>query len=509
MAMRVAIGAGRARLIRQVLTEGLLLAVLGAVGGVLLASFLLGLMRGFLIKALERGADIQINWAMLGIAIAIAAAASLAASLYPALRLSGVDPDRALKAGGNAGADQSQHRLRYSFVVTQVALTMVLLVVAGLLMRVVSRYRHTDLGFNPSHILSVKIRLSKPNYQGRDPLGVFYRPLEERVSHLPGVQAAGMIDMLPIERHDSYGKIHIAGQPPNAPNQEMWSTIRFVSAGYFDVMGIPLHRGRWLSAALDRAESLAPTLLVNDAFVSKFIPGGLDPTVQRIDSFSPKQEEWAYIVGVTGNIRQTIAEEPLPEFDYLMDELDLKERADMYASMSLLVRTAGDPKQVISSVRSIIRELDPAVPFDEPRTMTEVVSEVLVFERMLTWLFGIFAGLALVLALVGIYALASQEVEVSKRDIGIRVALGATRNRILGMVLAHIAWMLGAGALVGILLSVAARRVIEMVIHFDAQKEAGSLMLLALLLMIAGLIAALIPASRAASIEPMQALRSE
>jgi ABC-type antimicrobial peptide transport system permease subunit len=177
--------------------------------------------------------------------------------------------------------------------------------------------------------------------------------------------------------------------------------------------------------------------------------------------------------------------------------------------MYLLIRTSGDPTQVISAVRSIVHDLDPTVPFEDPRTMTEVVSEVLIFERMESWLFGIFASLALALAMVGLYGLVSHEVEQATRDIGVRMALGATRNRILGMVMSRVAWMLGAGTMVGLLLTVFARKLIGMVIYFDAQKEVSGFLLLALLLVVAGLLAALIPAVRAASIEPMQALRAE
>jgi putative ABC transport system permease protein len=510
MAMRSALGAVRARIIRQVLTEGLLLALLGAAGGVLLASILLDLMRDFLIHALWRGPDIHINPTVLAAAIAAAVAASLAASLYPALRLSGIDPNRALKAGGSAGTQRGQHRLRSGFLITQVALTLVLLAVSGLLIRMVSRYRNADLGFDPAHLLTVNIALSPAKYQGHDPIGDFYRPLEERVSHLPGVQAAGLIDMLPIARCWRNQEVQVAGQPPNPPNQVMLAEVRLVSPGYFDAMGIPLHRGRRLSPSLDRVENIsgAGRFLVNEAFVRKFIPVSLDPTAQRIED-DAKQDNWSHLVGVTGNVRQNIYDPPLPEFDFLMDELDLKDRATALANMTLVVRTSGDPRQVISAVRAIVHELDPTVPFEEPRTMTEVVSEVLVFERMESWLFGIFASLALVLALVGLYGLISHEVEQSSRDIGVRMALGATRPSILTMVLKRVAWMLSAGTIAGLALTLVARKLIGMVIYFDAGQEAGGFLLVALLLMVAGLVAALIPARRAASIEPMQALRTE
>jgi len=508
MGMRVAIGAGRSRLLAQVLTEGFMLALFGALGGVLLASGLLQLMRAFLVKALDRGVDIHINWVVLSAAVAVAVLTSLAASLYPALRLSGIDPNRALKAGGSAGTERSQTRLRSGFVVTQVALTLVLLLVAGLLMRVVTRYRDSDLGFNPAQILSVKLGLSKARYEGRDMVTAFYHPLEQRVKALPGVQAAGVIDMLPIDSIGDNRNIHIAGQPPNSPNEVMAAESRFVSTGYFDVMGIRLRQGRQLSPSLDGPDNKFPTVLANDAFVSKFIPRGLDPTTQRLDD-NEKEEGWTRIVGVTGNVRQDIYEPPMAETDWLIDEIPTQYKADLMATMYLVVRTSGDPKSVSNAVRSIVHDLDPTVPFDEPRTMTEVVSETLVFERMESWLFGIFASLATALAMVGLYGLVSHEVEQSTRDIGVRMALGATRNRILGMVLRRVAWMLMAGTAAGFGLTLAVRKVIGMVVYFNAQQEAGSFLLLALLLIAAGLVAALIPAARAASIEPMQALRSE
>jgi putative ABC transport system permease protein len=508
MAMRVAIGAGRGRLLGQVLTEGLVLALIGAAGGVALATAMLDLMRAFLIKALERGADIHMNYTVLAAAVALAVIASLAASIYPALRLSGVDPNRALRAGGSAGTGRGQHRLRAGFVVTQVALTLVLVVVSGLLIRVVTRYRHADLGFDPAHILALNIDLSRDKYQGKEMQGGFYRPIEERVRQLPGVQAAGLINLLPIEMYGSNSDIHIAGQPPYPPNQEMLAENRIVSEGYFDVMGIPLHAGRKLTPSMDRPDNGASTIMVNDAFVHKFIPAGLDPTTQRLDD-DEKQEKWTRIVGVSGNVRQNIYEAPLAERDWLMDEIDPKVRADIFANMFLVVRTAGDPKQIVAPLRAIVHELDPTVPFGEPETMTEVVSETLAFERMESWLFGIFASLALVLALVGLYGLVSQEVEQATREIGVRMALGATRNRILGMVLSRVAVMLAAGTAVGLLLTFAARKVIGMVIYFEAQKEVAGFLLLALLLMVVGLLAALIPAARAASIEPVQALRAE
>jgi len=508
MAMRVAIGAGRWRLLRQLLTEGLLLACAGALVGVALTELILSLMRTFLVHALDRGADVHLDWKVLGAAVATSAIISVAASLHPALRLSGIDPNRALKASGAASASQGQHRLRASFVVIQMALTLVLLVVAGLLLRSISRYRHTELGFPPDKILSEQLQISRVKYHDADVLGSFYRPLEDRVRQLPGVEAVGLINILPIEAWGSNSDTHIAGQPLYPKDQEMLAETRMVSAGYFDVMGVPVHGGRRLNASLDRPESKAATIVVNDAFVRKFIPAGMDPSMQRIDD-SPKEEEWTRIVGVMGNVRQDIYEPPLAERDVLVDEVDVKDRADSLSNMTLLVRTKGDPKRIVAQLRAIVHDLDPSVPFGKPRTMTEVVSETLVLERMESWLFGIFAGLAFVLAMVGLYGLITQEVEQGTRDIGVRMALGATRACVLGMVMTRVAWMLGIGAVAGLGLAVLTRELIGMVIYFDAEREVSSLALLASLLVVCGLCAAVIPAVRAASVEPMHALRSE
>ena len=508
MAMRVAIGAGRARLIRQVLTEGVLLALLGAAGGVVLATGMLDLMRLFLIKALARGADIHMNWVVLGVAIALAVAVSVASSLYPALRLSGLDPNRALKSGGNAGADRGQHHLRSAFVITQVALTTLLLVVSGLLIRVVTRYRHADLGFDPNHILTTSINLTPSRYADRDAMADFYQPLVNRLMQVPGVRAVGVISLLPIENWGSNSDIHISGQPPNPPQQEMLAEQRVVSTGYFDVFGIPLHRGRLLSPTLDRPENVAGTAVVNDAFVRKFIPAGLDPTTQRVDD-NDKAEKRTQLIGVVGNVRQNIYDPPLAEMDYLIDSAPVKDRADLLNGSSLVLRFAGDPGPIIPALRSAMHEIDPTVPFKSAVTMSDVVSDTLVFERMESWLFGIFAGLALLLALVGLYGLVSHEVEQSTRDIGVRMALGASRQSILGMVMKRVVWMLVAGTVAGLVLTIFFRKIIGIVIYFEAQREAGGLVLIALLLVAVGLLAALLPAARAASIEPIQALRTE
>ena len=448
------------------------------------------------------------NWVVLGAAIAASAIVSLAASLYPALRMAGADPNRALKAGGNAGSGRGQHRLRAGFVISQMALTLVLLVVSSMLMRMVGRYSSEDLGFDPAHILTTEINLSPTRYTGRDTIADFYQPLFERISHMPGVRAVGVINTLPIRNWGSNSELHIAGQPPYAKGQERLSEIRMVSRGYFDAMGISLDRGRWASPSVDTPDNPSSAIVVNEAFVKKFMPSGMDAVGQRLDD-DPKEDHWTRIVGVVGNVRQDLYEPPMAEHDFLIDGMPVKDRAEGLSGMNLVIRTDGDPKGIVSALQSALHEIDPTVPFKTPQTMTEIVAETLVLQRMESWLFGIFAALALMLALVGLYGLVSHEVEQGTRDIGVRMALGASRSRVMSMVMRRVAWMLGAGAVVGLVLTVGVQKVIDMVIYFDAQQETGGVLLTALLLVAAGLLAALIPARRASSIEPMQALRTE
>jgi ABC-type antimicrobial peptide transport system permease subunit len=199
----------------------------------------------------------------------------------------------------------------------------------------------------------------------------------------------------------------------------------------------------------------------------------------------------------------------MAERDWIMEEIPVKERTDTLNGMALVVRVDEKQEGIVAALRNALHDVDPTVPFIDVPSMADVVSETLVFERMESWLFGIFASLALALALVGLYGLVSQEVEQSRRDIGVRMALGASRQRILGMVMRHVSVLLAIGALSGLVLTVIVRRVIGMVIYFDASREAMGFAGLALVLVAVGLIAAILPARRAASIEPMQALRSE
>ncbi len=272
MAVRAAVGAGRATILRQVLTESLVLAAFGCGVGVLLANLVLGGMRTFLLDALQRGGEVHLNLRALAVAIVLATVASVLAGVLPALRLARIDPSQALRSGGAAGTTRAHHRLRSAFIVTQVALALVLLFTSGLLVRSILEQRHTDLGFDPAPIVSAEIDLSPGRYTGRDPMGNFYQPLLDRLQHAPGIAAAGFISTIPIQNWGINSDVHIKGQPPNPPNQEMLAENRIVTNGYYKTFGIQLIRGRLLDPGLDTAG--AHRVVVNEAFVKKFFPQG-------------------------------------------------------------------------------------------------------------------------------------------------------------------------------------------------------------------------------------------
>ena len=475
--------------------------------GVGLAYALLASMRAYLISALARGADVRLNWTVLTAALGLALITSVAASLLPALRLSSLNPSSALKAGGKAGEGRNQNRLRATFLVAQVTLSLTLLSLAALLMQSLSRLRATDTGFDPDHILSLEIDLSPGGYAHRNPLTAFYEPLLERLRRSPGVTAAGLINMLPVQSSGSNSDVQIVGHPPAPKNQEQLAEVRYFTDGYFKAMGIPLLQGRMLTPALDHTQSEDPPYVVNEAFRHKFFAQGESPLGARVVG-DPKDPNQSVIQGVTGNVRQNLLRPPMAEMDVLLNSM-LEKYSSGMTNMVLVVRTPGHPKQLIPAIRSALHDTDPGVPMHLPETMREVMGDQLVLERMEATLFGIFAALAVLLAMAGLYGLVNQEVGSGTRDIGIRMALGATRMHVLSRTLSRVGLLVGGGALLGVALTLLTRRAFASVVELQASRDGFLLALLVISIVVLGLLAALLPARRAANTEPVEALRTE
>ena len=504
VALRCAVGAGRTRVVRQMLTEAILLASLGALAGTVLAAGLLKAIRTLLIAALARGAEVHLDTTALLVAITLAILTSLVAGVGPAFRLSAIAPNLALKTGGSTGSSRAQHRLRSGFIVAQMALALVLLVTSGLLLRALASLRGTDLGFDPDRLLTSEIDLSPATYERRDVIASFYRPLLEKVHGMPGVKAAGLIQVLPIHNWGWNSDMHVVGHPPDPPNQERLAESRFVSPSYFNALGISLVRGRRLDEQLDTRTS-QPVVVVNEAFVKKFFSEGEDPIGKYVEGWIGKLR----IVGVVRSIRQNIYQPAMAEMDFSIYQIPPQDQWQVISETSLLVRTAVEPESIVSSLRRVFHELDPGLPFREPLTMRQVVTDVLVLERLENWLLGTFAAMAASLAVVGLYGLVSHEVELSTRDIGVRMALGATRITVLGSVYRRVALMLAVGVLAGLLLTEAARKLISAIVTINAAKDFGVIFALATALFLAGILSVLVPARRAASVDPMVALRYE
>ena len=500
LAVRTALGAGRWRVMRQLLTENLLLAFLGAGIGLLLArwatQFVASGLPEYLSDANSRVALLGLDTTALIVTFTLALVTSLLFGLVPAFQLSRIDLNEALNEGGRTVAPRKS--LRSVLVVAEVALAMVLLVGGGLMTRSFWRLAHVNLGYDPSGVLTAKIDPSGDRYEGLDRVGPFYQELLRRVRTIPNVREAGLINSL-----NASFLFSIDEHPPFPPEQQPLAQINQVSPDYFHVLGIPLRAGRFFNDSDGKGSQ--PVVIVDESFAQHYFPGE-NPIGKHIKGEFSRNEGQSSreIVGVVGGARYwTVSREPFPHlyFSYLQEN---------WGSMSLMVRAqSGDPMRLSAPIRAELAAIDKLQPIHSFKSMESTVSELVAPQRFTTLVLSAFAVMAAGLAAIGIYGVVSYTIAQRTREIGVRMALGATARDVLKLILRQGMTPVAIGATIGLIASIALTKLISGLLFGVRTTDLATLIVVTLLLVVIALIANYIPARRAIKIDPLNALRYE
>ncbi len=499
IAIRGALGAGRVRLLRQMLTETLALALAGGAAGVALAVWGAETLVALAGDSLPRSAEVGIDGRVLLYTLAVSLAAALAAGLWPALRATSPAARDALRASaGSAGYGPRAGAARQAMLVAEIALTLVLLVGAALLLRSMAAVLRVEPGIRPQGVLTAQLQLPRSRYPEPPQIAAFYRELTASLASLPGVAAVGTTNFLPVTGRQYTLSVKFLDHPVPA-GDEASITYRVVGGDFFAAAGVPVKRGRVFTPE-DRPGSPL-VMLVNETLARRYFPGE-DPIGREI-VIGDRVKAPRRVVGIVGNVlEEGLADPPLAELYVPAEQVPWDE-------MAILVRTAGDPLRLAPAVRSRIRSLDPKLPVEEVQALSEVVARSLGQRRFTMLLLGTFAGLALLLAAIGIYGVVAFLAGQRVREVGIRIALGARRRDVLALFLGESARFAGAGLLAGLALAVAATRLLKTMLFGVAPTDPLSFAAVALVLTAVAMAASWIPARRAARIDPMAALRHE
>ena len=506
IAIRAALGAGKMGLIRQMLAESTLLGILGGSTGLFTAYCFLYLLRSINPGNIPRLEAIQIDGRVVAFTFAISLLTSLLFGLVPALRVSGVDLNTTLKAGGRsgqseAGFDTGRRRLRGLLVVTELAFSLMLLIGAGLLVRSFVSLSSVGPGFNTGHVISMRVSPGGPRYRVKGATTQFYEQAGERISRLPGIEGQGATSTLPLTPSIGWGGISIEGYVPPADKPELQVDIRAATPDYFRTMAIPLHAGRFFSA--HDGPDAQPVLMVDRKMAQMFWPreGPVGKRVKfgRADSKNP----WMTIVGVVGTVRQYGL-----DIDGKM-AVYLPEKQVSMGGLFMVARTAGDPAAMTSAIVNEIHTLDPEVAVYDIATMDDRLHQSLARRRFSMTMLAAFAGFALILAIIGIYGVISYLVTQATRDIGIRLALGATPGRIRGMVIRQGMGLAAAGILAGLAGAALLTRLMASLLYGTSATDILTFSVVAFLLAVVAFFASYVPAMRATKVDPLVALRYE
>jgi putative ABC transport system permease protein len=505
LTIRIALGASRWRVARQLLTESLLLAAIGGTLGSLLAISGVKLLETLVPDSLSQARAVTIDGRVLAFCISISLLTGLLCSLLPVLQVSGINLVGSLKEGGqSSGAGEARHRLRGMLVVVELALTLVLLTGAGLLIRSFYRLSNVEPGFDSNSVLTLRMQLSGPQYGDPVKRRAFYTQMLQQVQVLPGVQAAGVITQLPLTTEGLHFSFSLEGQPPLAAANLPQAVFRVISNDYFRALGIPLLRGRSFIQQ-DTAETQA-VAVINRTMAERFWPGQ-DAIGQRLKiGSSDSPNPWMTIVGVVGDVRQTSMDQTLKSEMYVSYQQD---RRFFAVPRDLAVRTVGDPLSLTSALRAEIWKLDKDLPLFRVQTMEQIVSKSVSERRFNMTLLGIFALLALILAIVGIYGVMSYVTAQRTHEIGIRISLGATAGDVLSLVMRRGLLLTICGVMFGIIGALALTRVMKGLLFDVSATDPLTFISIASLLTTVSLLACYLPARGATKVNPLEALRSE
>jgi len=417
--------------------------------------------------------------------------------LAPAIQASKTDVQKALKEGGSAGGGFERSWLRGLLVVTEVGAALVLLVGAGLLIRSFERLQDTESGLRPENVLTLSLALPPSKYDTPQTITNFYQQLLTRLSTVPGVQACGAINMLPLQQWGTNGPIEIEGEPPYPAGQAPIAEYRAASPDYFRALGIPLIAGRFFNDQ-DR-ESASVTIIINQTLANRHFPNR-DPIGKRLKAGSP---DYVTIIGVVGDVKQSgLTQASRPELFWCSWQAPR-------SGMSLVVRAASEPTALTSAVRGEVQALDRDLPIHNVETMGTVIEESIADRRLNMLLLGIFASVALILAVIGIYSVMSYTTTQSTREIGIRMALGARPADVLKLIIGKGALLSLIGVALGMAASFGLTRLMETLLYGVTATDPLTFASVAVLLIGVSLVACYVPARRAIKIDPMVALRYE
>jgi putative ABC transport system permease protein len=500
MALRAAIGAGRGRLVRQLLTESLVLAVLGGVAGGLLGWWCLHLLLGAAPPDLPRIQAIGIDGRVLAFTALAAMLTGIAFGLMPAVQTARTSPGAALKEGAR-GSSGGGVWIRRTLVVAEVALAVVLLVGAGLMIRSYQTLQRVDLGFRTDHVLTGQVLLQGPRYTASAATVDFYHQLTTRLAALPGVQGAAAIGTIFLTATPASTNFSIEGRPDFRPEESVEVPFDGVTPTYFSVMRVPLLAGRTFTEA-DSA-SAPRVVIINETMARRFWPGenpiGRRMKYGRLDDGAP----WMTIVGVVADTRRTGYDAVVRPETYL----PYAQNPD--SIMTVVVRTTGDPASTRPSLEAIVRALDPQVAVQHVQPLETVVSGMTAQRRLNTILLGGFAVVATLLALVGLYGVMAYSVQQRTRELGVRLALGATGSNVMQLVLKEGLQLVAIGLVVGLAAAVASSSLLSKILYHVDPTDPVTLASIALMTLIVSTMACAVPALRAWRVDPVTALRAE